>query len=109
MQIPVQVTFRNMTHSNKVEEAVRERAAKLDQFHPHIMGCRVVIEPASQRHRRGGTFHVRIDVTVKGSEIVVGHEHGEDPSHEDPYVAVGDAFDAARRRLMDHAQRVRSE
>ncbi|HIC82219.1 MAG TPA: HPF/RaiA family ribosome-associated protein, partial [Kiloniellaceae bacterium] len=40
-----------------------------------------------------------------GSQIVVNRNPKEKRSHEDVYVAVRDAFDAARRRLEDHARR----
>ena len=71
MVIPVQVTFRNMSTSEALEAVIRERAAKLDRFHPHIMACRVAVEAARHRHMRGSVFHVRFDVTVAHGEVVV--------------------------------------
>jgi ribosome-associated translation inhibitor RaiA len=47
---------------------------------------------------------VRIDVTVPGREIVINHDHDEDV-----YVALRDAFDAARRQLEDYARIRRGE
>lgn len=108
MQNAVQVTFRNMPHSDKIERIVRERADKLDHFHPALMGCRVVIEPSGHRQKQGAAYQVHIDMTVKGAELVVGGdgtEHGE----PDVVAAVNEAFDVARRRLMDHAAKLRGE
>jgi ribosome-associated translation inhibitor RaiA len=45
-------------------------------------------------------FDVHIDMTVPGSEIVVNRV-----ANEDVYVAVRDAFDAAKRQLEDHARK----
>jgi len=45
---------------------------------------------------------VRIDLTVPGDELVVDRQ-----VDEDLYVAIRDAFHAARRRLEDHAHRQR--
>jgi hypothetical protein len=45
MQLPLQISFHNMGHSKVVEERVRDKAAKLERFAKHIMGCRVVSRP----------------------------------------------------------------
>lgn len=47
---------------------------------------------------------MRIDIGVPGSEIVVNRDR-----HEDIYVALRDAFDAARRQLDDYSRRLRHE
>jgi len=44
---------------------------------------------------------------VPDEEIVVSREHDLHHSHADPYVAIRDAFDAARRQLEDYARRRR--
>ncbi|MFO7580262.1 MAG: HPF/RaiA family ribosome-associated protein [Nitrosomonas halophila] len=48
MQIPLEITFRNMDPSAAVEARLREKAEKLERFHDHIMSCRIVVE-APQR------------------------------------------------------------
>ncbi len=109
MQLPLQVTFRNMEPSEAVERAVREKAAKLERFYERIMGCRVVLEAVTRRHHQGNLYRVRIDLTVPGRELVVSREPGKDHAHEDVYVAIRDAFDAMRRQLEDYARKRRGE
>ena len=109
MVIPVQVTFRNMSTSETLETAIRERAAKLDRFHPHIMTCRVAVEAARHRQMRGNLFHVRVDVTVAHGEIVASGDTSAPTPQENVYVALHDAFDQVRRRLEEHAQRIRGD
>ncbi len=99
MQIPLQITFRDMKQSDAIEKAVREKAEKLNQF-AQIMSCRVVIEMIN-KHHKNTLYQISIDMTVPGKEIVVSRDHGIDHSHEDVYVAIRDAFDAARRQLQD--------
>lgn len=99
MQLPLQITFRGMEPSHVVEDRIRERAARLDRFHDHIMGCRVVVESPHRHKHQGALFHVRVDVTIPGHEIVVNREPAQHHAHEDVYVAVRDAFDAAQRQL----------
>jgi cold shock CspA family protein len=112
-----------MEPSPAVEARIREEVAKLDEFYDQIMGCRVMIEIPHQHRHRGYRFHIRIDLTVPGGEIVVNHEptlHGslqrlEDEErtkgqeasapHKDIFVAIRDAFKAARRQLQDFARR----
>ncbi len=109
MLIPVQVTFRRMNASDALEAAVREEAAKLERFHPGIIGCRVAVEAAHHRHVKGSIYLVRIDVTVPGSELVARSETSAPTPHENAYVAMRDAFHEMRRSLEDHAQRIRGE
>ena len=104
MELPIQITFRSMPQSEALEAAIRERASKLGQFHPHVMSCRVVIETAARHKQQGKEFVARLDIKVKGAEIAINREHSEDA-----FVAVRDAFDAARRKLEDHARRQRGD
>ena len=104
MQIPLQITIRDVEHSEALETHIREKANKLDEFFKHIMSCRVTVEVPHKHHQQGKQFNVRIDIGVPGSEIVVNHDHAEDV-----YVALRDAFDAAKRRLEDYARKIRGD
>jgi ribosome-associated translation inhibitor RaiA/cold shock CspA family protein len=109
MQLPLQITFRHMDPSAALEARIRQRAEDLDQFFDRIISCRVVVERSHRRHQQGNIFEVRIDLSIPGREIVVRREPGINHAHEDPYVAVRDAFDAARRLLEDHIRRRRGD
>jgi len=104
MEVPLQIVVRNFPHSAALEARVRESVAKLEEFHPRIVSCRVTIEESSRHQRQGRQLQVRIDVRVPGKEIAVNREHDEDV-----YVALGDAFDAARRQLEDAARVARGD
>ena len=99
MQTDLQITVRDMEHSPALEERIREKVQKLEQVYPRIMGCRVVLEAPHRHKHQGKQFIVRLDVTVPGKVVVVSHDH-----HEDAYVALRDAFNAARRQLEEHAR-----
>lgn len=104
MQIPLEVSFRNVAPSAAIEAAIREKAAKLEEFYDRITSARVVVETPHRRHRQGKLFHVRIDLRVPNREIVVSREPAEHHAFEDVYVAIRDAFDAAKRQLEDHVR-----
>jgi ribosomal subunit interface protein len=104
MKLPVQVTFQDFTPSAALDTAVRERASKLEQFHPHMISCRAVVSRESRHHQQGNTFTVHFDIKVKGQEIAITNH-----ADEDPFVALRNAADAARRQLEDHARAQRGE
>jgi cold shock CspA family protein/ribosome-associated translation inhibitor RaiA len=102
MQLPLELRFHNLDHSPAVEAAVRKAAAKLERFAGDIVSCRVTIEGGPQKHhQQGNLFAVRIDVRYAGGEVVASREPTAHQAHEDVYVAVRDAFKAARRQLQD--------
>jgi ribosomal subunit interface protein len=104
VQTPLQITVRNIEHSDALETRIRDKAQKLEEFCKHIMSCRVVVEAPHKHHHQGKQFNVRIDIGVPGNEIVVNHDH-----HEDVYVALRDAFNAAKRQLEDYARKIRGD
>ncbi len=100
MQVPLEITFRGMSSSTYVEELVRKRSAKLEEFCDHIIRCRVVLERPNAHPRSRSNWRVRIDLTVAGNhEIVVDRGQMNGTIRDDLYDAINDAFDAAQRRL----------
>jgi ribosomal subunit interface protein len=106
MQVPLEIVFHNVDRSAAVEAAVRERVAKLEQFAENITSCRVTVEAPHKHHQQGNLFTVRVDLHFPGGEAVANRSPSADHSHEDVYVALRDAFKAARRQLQDR-QRLR--
>lgn len=107
MQRPVEVIFRNMPHSPELEESIRRRAEKLEEFFEHLTGCQVIVDASHRHHRQGNLYTVRIHLSVPQRELVVDREPGRDLAHEDVHVAVRDAFDRARRQLEDYVREMR--
>jgi ribosome-associated translation inhibitor RaiA len=119
MRLPVQITWRDMAPSTAVGTKIREEAAKLEEFYDRITSCRVTIEIPHRYQNGGYQFHIRIDLTVPGAEIVVNYEptlhsslrrmeseehaKGQELSapHKDVYVAIRDAFKVARRKAQE--------
>ena len=109
MQIPLQITFRGFPHSDAVEANIRQKAEKLEKFHHHIMSCRVVVEAKHHHHHKGNLYHVCVDITAPHKELVVSRDHHDEHAHEDVYVAIRDAFNAATRQLEDYARTQRGD
>src|SRR3990170_2015376 len=98
MQVPLQITVRDFPQSEALEARIREKAAKLEEFHPRITSCRIAVEELRKHHQQGRHFQVSLDVRMPGRKVVVNHMHDEDV-----YVALRDAFDAAKRQLEEVA------
>jgi len=109
MQTPLQVSFHGLDHSEPLEEHVRKHVESLEELFDRITSCKVVIEKPHRSHRNGNIYHVRIHVAVPQRELVVHREPEQDPSHEDPYITVRDAFQAMRRQLQEYARELRGE
>ena len=100
MQVPLTITFRNVSKSPAIEDLIRKQAAKLDRVCDHIISCRVAVEKPQEHQRSGNSFRVRIDVKVPPEhELVATREAGEGDLHEQLSTVIRDAFSAMRRRL----------
>ncbi len=104
MQQPLQVTFHNLPHSDALEEDIRERVAKLDNLNGRLIGCRVVVDSPHRSQTKGKTYAVRIEMQVAGGDIVVSREPVGDWR-----AAMSEAFDVAKRRLKEHAAKMRGD
>ena len=109
MKLPLEITFRNMDPSEAMEAKVRGEAEKLDTLYDQIMRCRIVVEADHKHHHKGNTYHVRVNLTVPGSELVADREPGQHHAHEDVFVAIRDAFNAVGRQLNTYVDRRRRE
>ena len=109
MQLPVQITFRNVVRSDALEEKIRERAIRLDSYYDRITSCHVTVEAPHRHQHQGKLFQVVLHLVVPGTELVVNRAPQEHHAHEDVFVAVRDAFDAASRQLEDYSRRQRGD
>lgn len=101
MTIPLDITFRRMDTSDALRQHIEKHAEKLERFADRILSCDVVVETVEHRHQKGNRYNVHIHLTLPGTTLDAGRTKPENHAHEDPYVAVRDAFDAMRRRLED--------
>jgi len=107
MQTQPQVSFDDLPVDEAVRAAALDHVAQLERLSDRITGCHVVVAQPHRHHRAGRLYSVRVDVVVPGGEIVVNRDQHLDHGHEDVFVALRDAFLAARRRLEDHVRRSR--
>jgi ribosome-associated translation inhibitor RaiA len=104
MQLPLQVAFHNMRHSDQVVRTIEDHVAHLETFYDRITACRVVVDMPHKHHESGNLYQVRIDLTVPGREIVVNRESSQQTQFKDLDAALGHAFDVAARQLEEFAR-----
>ena len=106
MDIPLELSFHNVEPSDALKASVQSHVDKLEQFHDHIIGCRVVIEmPHKSQKASGNPPDVHIVVRVPGKEIVVSKElahEGHKKNATDAYAVLDNAFAVAIGRLKDY-------
>jgi hypothetical protein len=107
--IPVQITFRHMESSAALETRVRELADHLGVFSDRILGCRVVVDSPHRHHHQGKVFNVKVQLALPGEDVVVDMERPDRDGHEDVYVVLRDAFDAAKRQLQQRMAAIRGD
>jgi ribosome-associated translation inhibitor RaiA len=107
--IPVQITFRHMESSTAVETRVRELADHLGVFSDKITSCRVVLDSPHRHSHQGKVFNVKVQLALPGEDVVVDMERPQRDGHEDVYVVLRDAFDAAKRQLQQRMSSLRGD
>ena len=104
MKLPLQITTRKVSLSENALSVIEQKAKKLETFTDQIVGCRVMVETPHRHKHQGVLYNVRIDLTIPGAELVVKREPAEDV-----YIAIRDAFDAARRQILSLQRKRRGE
>jgi ribosomal subunit interface protein len=107
VRFPLDIHFKDIEKSDFVYNNIWDHAEKLDRFFDRIVSCNVVVSAPHRSSRHGKIYHVQIRLYVPGEDIFISSEPELNAAHEDVYVAIRDAFDAARRKLEDHVRRLR--
>ena len=123
--IPVTVTFHGMRPRPSIEADILKRVQKLESCSRGIMSCHVVVDVPHRRHESGNRFGLRIDVKRRRGPVAVNHSaslHAAekdmadetwskrldvDATQRDVRLVVREAFDVARRRLLEDIRRRR--
>lgn len=95
MKIPLQISTRKLSLSHAAVDIIKQKVQKLESFCDKIIACRVMVETPHRHKNHGSLYNVSIDISIPGAELAVTKE-----GHEDMYVAIRDAFEAASRQII---------
>ncbi len=94
-----QIVFHNIDQSDALTDSVNKRVEKLRRYNGDIIGGRVVLDSPHNNHHKGKVYSVTLELHTPNKEVVVTQEQHDNHAHEDLYVAIRDAFNAAERQL----------
>lgn len=110
MQVPLQITFRNMETSDRIDTDIRKRVDKLTSHHPEIISCHIVVEAPAQHHQKGGLFKTRIDISCPEGKFVINREpSAQHKEAEDVFISLRDAFNAVDRQMDEYSCKRKGE
>ena len=110
MQIPLEIAFHNIEHSDWAENEIRDHVARLEDIYERLTSCRVRVDQRANNANQTIPPVVRIEIGLPGhKDIVVAHE----PDHlqrkfqrPDLNNAINEAFRIAGRRLSEFKERL---
>jgi ribosomal subunit interface protein len=94
-----QVVFHNIDQTDAISEAVQKRISKLERYCDTIITGRVVLDAPHNNHHKGKVYSVGLEIHTPVKEVLVNQDQHDNHAHEDLYVAIRDAFNAAERQL----------
>lgn len=110
MQIPPEITYRNVPKTEAVDSLLMKKAASLEKVCDHITSIRIAIERPHKHKRKGNPYRVRLDITFPpGHEIVVKKESEETDILTPLDAVIRKAFDVARRKLRKSVEQQRRD
>jgi cold shock CspA family protein/ribosome-associated translation inhibitor RaiA len=110
VEVPLELTFRHVEKTEHLDDLIRDRAAKLEKFHPRIVSCRVTVEQPHEHQKSGNPYRVRLEVRVPpGHDLIVDTRPKTHGLHDTLERVLADTFSAMERQLKEVAERQRSE
>lgn len=105
MQVPLEIAFHNIEHSDWAEDEIRNHVARLEDIYKRLTSCRVRVDQRATNAHQTIPPVVRIEIGLPGhKDIVVAHE----PDHlqrkfqrPDLHNAINEAFRVAERQLSE--------
>lgn len=102
MNVPVEIHFRNMshTHTEELEDLIRKKIEKIEKFCDHVVSCRVAVEKTHEHVQKGDAYQIRILIRIPfGHEIVIKKKPNRVQASFPLSCAIHNAFNAADRKI----------
>jgi cold shock CspA family protein len=100
MQIPVEISYRDVYKTDDIDNLVREKVQKLERICDYMTSCRVAVEKPQRAINSGNPHRIRITMRVPpGHELVVERKPGEGDMSDTLEKVIRYAFDAAKKQL----------
>ncbi|MGD8842481.1 MAG: HPF/RaiA family ribosome-associated protein [Gammaproteobacteria bacterium] len=99
---PLQITYRRLAPSNRIETCVRNRLDVLKNLYDGIVSCEVLIEAGSSPDPEQAGIHIHLDIGLPGKALWVDRElaQGETPVNIVP--ELHSAFASMEQQLREY-------
>ena len=88
MQVPPEITYRNVEKNQNIENLIQQKIAKLEQVCNYMTSCHVAIERRHQHQQTGNPYRVRLDVRVPPGHELVTKRISTEEEREEPLPTV---------------------
>ena len=110
MQVPLEIAFHNVEHSDWAEDEIRNHVARLEDIYKRLTSCRVRVDQRANNAQQTIPPVVRIEIGLPGrKDIVVAHEPERlqrKYQRPDLHHAINEAFRIAERQLSQFKERL---
>lgn len=109
MQVPLELTYRDVEKTDALDSLVNEKVAKLERLSGGMLNsCHIAIEKIHDRPSSGSPYRVRIDMTMPpGHELVAESNPVENNQYVEVDTVIRDAFSKAERQVKALKQQQR--
>jgi cold shock CspA family protein len=110
MQVPPEISYRNVKKKEEIEALIHRRISKLEKIGRSMTGCHVTVESPHRHQSSGNPIQVRIRANLPpGQELTVRRDSSEGGREEPLQTVLRKAFEAMERRIKEWTQRQRGE
>jgi ribosome-associated translation inhibitor RaiA/cold shock CspA family protein len=110
MQVPLEIAFHNVEHSDWAEDEIRNHVARLEDIYQRLTSCRVRVDQRATNAHQTIPPVVRIEIGLPGrKDIVIAHEPERlqrKYQRPDLHHAINEAFRIAERQLSEYKERL---
>ena len=92
------ITYRHLDSSDALSALITEKAEELELHCGHALECRVTIDPLGSPAQLK-RCRVHVTVSLRGKTLVADRPPSSHEGHDDPYLAVREAFRSVRHEL----------
>ena len=100
----IEISYTDFPATESLNQIINDKIETLEKVYSRISHCKVVVS-SPHRHHKNKIYHVQIQLSVPGADLVVNREAEKNQAHTDVYIAIRDAFKAARKQLVSYLQR----
>jgi len=101
MNVPFEIAYENMGPSAEAERHVLRGCERLERVSPDLMAVRVTLARRNARRETGSLYHVHLQLMRPGPDVAVSRTPPKHSESESLVAAIGEAFDKARRELIE--------